>query len=68
MFYAAIPNDGPQLGNPRTAKVFNENFFRDFRAMLGKEHVIQKFSKCDFEVRGCESSPKVAYTRDRQQA
>jgi hypothetical protein len=88
-----VPLDGPQLGNPKTAKVrhtriddqrsapvvtlrracysnanadkqqhatshghrlqvFNENFFRDFRAALGKEHVVQKFELCDFGVRG----------------
>ena len=34
------------------AKVFIENFFRDFRALLGKEHVIQSFKLCDFDVSG----------------
>jgi DNA topoisomerase-1 len=49
-FYAAIPTDGPQLGTANTAKVFNENFFRDFRSALGKDHTVQKFSLCDFSV------------------
>jgi hypothetical protein len=49
--YAGIATDGPQLGVPETAKVFNENFFRDFRELLGKEHVVQRFKDCDFEVR-----------------
>lgn len=47
-FYAGIAQDGPQLGNPRTADVFNRNFFRDFKTILGPSHVIQEFSKCDF--------------------
>jgi DNA topoisomerase I len=47
-FYAGIAQDGPQLGNPRTAEVFNRNFFRDFKTILGPAHVIQEFSKCDF--------------------
>ena len=34
------------------AKVFNENFFRDFRLVLGKEHKIQKLGLCDFDVSG----------------
>jgi DNA topoisomerase-1 len=33
-FYAAMPPDGPQLGNPKTAKVFNANFFGDFKVPL----------------------------------
>lgn len=28
---------------------FNENFFGDWRKILGKNHVIQDFSKCDFK-------------------
>lgn len=72
-FYAAMPLDGPQLGNPKTAavrkwfvtteishflchnaglchllQVFNKNFFKDFKALLGKGHAIREFSKCDF--------------------
>jgi hypothetical protein len=47
-FYAAIPDDGPQLGNPKTRQVFQQNFFVDFKATLGTGHVIKKFEKCDF--------------------
>jgi len=36
------------LGNPKTAKIFIKNFFTDFRAVLGKKHVIKDFDKCDF--------------------
>lgn len=37
------------LGNPKTAKIFQDNFFQDFKEILGKKHVIKKFDKCDFE-------------------
>merc|ERR1711924_189850 len=47
-FYASMPVDGPQLGNPKTAKVFNANFFGDFKKYLGRGHKIQKFDKLDF--------------------
>lgn len=47
-----MPQDGPQLGNPKTAKVFNDNFFRDFRKLLGADSPIVKLSLCDFSVRG----------------
>lgn len=47
-FYAAMPEDGPQLGDPETRPVFQKNFFADFRAALGKGHTIQKFADCDF--------------------
>ena len=30
-FYAAMPSDGPQLGNAKTRKVFQQNFFKDFK-------------------------------------
>jgi DNA topoisomerase-1 len=47
--YAAIPKDGPQLGNPVTARVFNKNFWREFQLVLGKDHpIIQSFELCDF--------------------
>jgi len=42
------PN-GMNLGNPKTAKIFVKNFFADFKAILGKKHVIKEFEKCDFE-------------------
>lgn len=41
--------EGMHLGNPKTAKIFIKNFFADFRAVLGKKHVIKDFKKCDFE-------------------
>lgn len=40
--------DGMHLGNPNTAKIFIKNFFTDFKAVLGKGHVIKSFEKCDF--------------------
>eukprot|EP01036_Dinobryon_divergens_P022918 gene22918-31222_t len=48
-FYAAMPLDGPQLGNPKTKTVFQKNFFEDFTASLGAGHVIKKFEKCNFD-------------------
>ncbi len=33
-FYAAIPEDGPQLGNPKTREIFQNNFFADFKKLL----------------------------------
>ena len=47
-FYAAMPEDGPQLGNPKTRGVFQTNFFRDFKETLPRGHVIKDFNKCDF--------------------
>lgn len=47
-FFAAIPADGPQLGNPKTKPVFEKNFFEDFREALGPSHEIKKFELCDF--------------------
>jgi DNA topoisomerase IB len=49
-FFAATDPDGMHLGNPTTAKIFIKNFFEDFRAILGKKHIIQKFEKCDFAL------------------
>lgn len=46
--YAAIPKDGPQLSVPKIAKMFNDNFFADFRKVLGKSHEVRKFALCDF--------------------
>ena len=37
------------LGNPKTAKIFQKNFFQDFKALLGRGHLIKDFKKCDFE-------------------
>lgn len=50
-FYAAMPEDGPQLGGS-SREVFQKNFFKDFSDALGPGHEIQKFEKCDFsEIR-----------------
>jgi DNA topoisomerase I len=49
-FYAAIPKDGPQLGNAKTAKIFNKNFFTDFKQALGKGHEVKSFEQCDFSL------------------
>lgn len=48
-FFAAMDPDGMHLGNPKTAKIFIQNFFADFREVLGKSHIIKDFKKCDFE-------------------
>lgn len=47
-FFAAIPHDGPQLGNPKTKEVFQANFFKEFKESLPSGHVIKSFNKCDF--------------------
>lgn len=49
-FYAGIPDDGPQLGNPKVREVFQANFFEDFQESLGPGHVIKEFKKCDFSL------------------
>ena len=49
-FYAAMPDDGPQLGNPKTRAKFQKNFFDDFKEVLGASHVVQKFELCDFSL------------------
>ena len=36
------------LGNPKTGKIFSKNFFTDFKATLGKGHIIKSFDLCDF--------------------
>jgi len=36
------------LGNPKTKKIFIDNFFTDFKELLGPKHVIKDFTKCDF--------------------
>ena len=47
-FFAGMDPEGMHLGNPKTAPIFIKNFFGDFRAILGKNHVIKDFKKCDF--------------------
>lgn len=49
-FYASIPEDGPQLGNPKTRKIFQDNFFEDFKQSLGAGSIIKDFKKCDFSL------------------
>ena len=49
-FYASMPDDGPQLGNEKTRKVFQTNFMNDFKSLLPTGHVIKKFDKCDFSL------------------
>lgn len=48
-FFAAMDPDGMHLGNKKTAPIFIKNFFNDFKAILGKNHIIKDFKKCDFE-------------------
>ena len=51
-FYALVPPDGPQLGNPDTRKIFNKNFWRDFQKVMSKDtkKVLKKLDKCDFSL------------------
>jgi DNA topoisomerase-1 len=49
-FYAAIPEDGPQLGNEKTRSVFQSNFFDDFKKTFLPGSVVKKFNKCDFSA------------------
>ncbi|KAL7532316.1 hypothetical protein ACHAXR_004557, partial [Thalassiosira sp. AJA248-18] len=48
-FFASMDPEGMHLGNPKTAPIFIKNFMADFRAILGKNHVVKDFKKCDFE-------------------
>ncbi|GMH33694.1 hypothetical protein BSKO_01528 [Bryopsis sp. KO-2023] len=43
--FFAVMKETPYMAKP----MFVDNFFGDFREVLGKKHVIQKFEKCDFE-------------------
>mmetsp|Transcript_1037 Transcript_1037/g.3044 ORF Transcript_1037/g.3044 Transcript_1037/m.3044 type:complete len:769 (-) Transcript_1037:724-3030(-) len=49
-FYALVAPDGPQLGDPTLAPIFNKNFFDCFKEVLGTDHVIKEFDKCDFSL------------------
>ena len=40
--------EGMHLGNPKTAPIFIKNFMADFKTILGKNHVIKDYKKCDF--------------------
>jgi DNA topoisomerase-1 len=48
-FYANTDPNGMHLGNDKTAAIYIRNFFTDFKLLLGKNHVIQKFELCDFK-------------------
>ena len=50
-FYAAMPEDGPQLGGP-SRETFQKNFFKDFKDALGESSEIKDFDKCDFTTIG----------------
>ena len=69
-FYAAMPEDGPQLGGP-SRETFQKNFFKDFSDALGPGHEIQVFDKCDFsEIRkhlDVQKSLKKAATDDEKE-
>lgn len=47
-FFAAMDPDGMHLGNAKTAPIFIKNFMADFKSILGKNHVIKEYAKCDF--------------------
>ena len=47
-FFASMDPEGMHLGNPKTAPIFVRNFMADFRAVLGRDHVVRDFDKCDF--------------------
>ena len=40
--------EGMHLGNPKTAPIFIKNFMADFKSILGKNHIIKDYKKCDF--------------------
>jgi DNA topoisomerase-1 len=46
-YYAACIGS-QQLQKESTAKTFNTNFFNDFKEVLGSNHIIKQFEKCDF--------------------
>eukprot|EP01023_Acetabularia_acetabulum_P003278 TRINITY_DN11384_c0_g4_i1.p1 TRINITY_DN11384_c0_g4~~TRINITY_DN11384_c0_g4_i1.p1 ORF type:complete len:608 (+),score=115.57 TRINITY_DN11384_c0_g4_i1:1-1824(+) len=46
MYAAMLETDYVQ--KPDISKIFNENFWEDWSAMLGKKHIIQDLAKCDF--------------------
>ena len=48
-FYAAMPEDGPQLGGS-SREIFQKNFFKDFKETLGEGSEIKEFAKCDFSI------------------
>jgi len=70
-FYAAMPEDGPQLGNAKTRPVFQRIFLYGFRDSLGGGHEIRKYDKCDFsrirEYLDLQKSLKKAATDEEKQ-
>jgi len=42
--------EGMHLGNPKTAAIFQKNFFEDFKVILNKKHGVKDFKKCDFSA------------------
>lgn len=40
-FFAAMDPEGMHLGDPKTAKIFIKNYFADFKAVLGRGHIIK---------------------------
>ena len=71
-FYAAMPDDGPQLGIPKTRGVFQKNFFAGFKATFPAGAVMKKFDKCDFtaikEHLSLQKSLRKAATDDEKAA
>uniref|UniRef100_A0A7S1TRD4 DNA topoisomerase 1 n=1 Tax=Phaeomonas parva TaxID=124430 RepID=A0A7S1TRD4_9STRA len=59
-WYAELPLDGPQLGDPEWAPTFNKNFMTDFKKILGKGHRIKDFNKIDWSgLRSYTTSKKL---------
>ena len=48
--YAQVGDDAIQLRDPKTAAVFNANFFSYFREALGAESPVRAMDKCDFSA------------------
>jgi DNA topoisomerase-1 len=46
-FYAAIPEDGPQLGIAESRVLFQKNFFDEFKTYFPSS-IMKDFKKCDF--------------------
>ena len=46
-FYAACLG-AQQLQAAKSAKIFNTNFMKEFKKVLGKGHVVKDFKKCNF--------------------
>lgn len=51
-FFAATDPTGMHLGNPKTAPIYEKNWFADFRAVLDKDKkkIIKDFKKCNFDA------------------